>query len=240
MPCSRRSTIPGHRWRSSWCHRSGSRSRRASREPGSALDGSVGGTGGRGELPRRRDDGDRQAGGQCELRRSVHVIPCRGSCLGAWWGVEVWEDDDGRTVRVASIVSRHRVGRRVDVTSAPKVPHCSAGSTTRSTSKSQAASRVAKLRRYDEHRTHREHCPTIAGTTTSPRIRYRRILDSSHAVPGTGRACGWQALGMTSVEPELWVGDPAAAIDFYAQAFDATVAPPRRPRQRPRCPACGR
>jgi PhnB protein len=28
---------------------------------------------------------------------------------------------------------------------------------------------------------------------------------------------------MTSMEPELWVGDPAAAIDFYAQAFDATV-----------------
>ena len=28
---------------------------------------------------------------------------------------------------VASIVSRHRVGRRIDVTSAPKVPHCSAG-----------------------------------------------------------------------------------------------------------------
>lgn len=34
---------------------------------------------------------------------------------------------------------------------------------------------------------------------------------------------GWQAFGMTSVEPELWVGDPAAALDFYAQAFDATV-----------------
>ena len=28
---------------------------------------------------------------------------------------------------------------------------------------------------------------------------------------------------MTSVEPELWVGDPAAAIDFYIRAFDATV-----------------
>ena len=28
---------------------------------------------------------------------------------------------------------------------------------------------------------------------------------------------------MTSVEPELWVGDPAAAIDFYARAFNATV-----------------
>jgi PhnB protein len=28
---------------------------------------------------------------------------------------------------------------------------------------------------------------------------------------------------VTSVEPELWVGDPAAAIDFYARAFDATV-----------------
>ncbi len=28
---------------------------------------------------------------------------------------------------------------------------------------------------------------------------------------------------MTSVEPELWVGDPAAAIDFYVQAFDAEV-----------------
>ena len=28
---------------------------------------------------------------------------------------------------------------------------------------------------------------------------------------------------MTSVEPELWVGDPGAAIDFYARAFDATV-----------------
>ena len=28
---------------------------------------------------------------------------------------------------------------------------------------------------------------------------------------------------MTRVEPELWVGDPAAAIDFYAQAFEATV-----------------
>ncbi|HET6920661.1 MAG TPA: VOC family protein [Jiangellaceae bacterium] len=28
---------------------------------------------------------------------------------------------------------------------------------------------------------------------------------------------------MTSVEPELWVGDPAAAIDFYVQAFGAIV-----------------
>jgi PhnB protein len=28
---------------------------------------------------------------------------------------------------------------------------------------------------------------------------------------------------MTSVEPELWVGDPAAAIDFYVRAFKATV-----------------
>jgi PhnB protein len=28
---------------------------------------------------------------------------------------------------------------------------------------------------------------------------------------------------VTSVEPELWVGDPAAAIDFYARAFNATV-----------------
>src|SRR4029078_7374919 len=27
---------------------------------------------------------------------------------------------------------------------------------------------------------------------------------------------------MTSVEPELWVGDPAAAIDFYVRAFGAT------------------
>jgi PhnB protein len=28
---------------------------------------------------------------------------------------------------------------------------------------------------------------------------------------------------MTSVEPELWVGDPEAAIDFYRDAFGATV-----------------
>ena len=28
---------------------------------------------------------------------------------------------------------------------------------------------------------------------------------------------------MTSIEPELWVGDPGAAIDFYTQAFGATV-----------------
>jgi PhnB protein len=28
---------------------------------------------------------------------------------------------------------------------------------------------------------------------------------------------------MTSIEPELWVGDPSAAIDFYARAFGATV-----------------
>jgi PhnB protein len=28
---------------------------------------------------------------------------------------------------------------------------------------------------------------------------------------------------MTSFEPQLWVGDPSAAIDFYAQAFGATV-----------------
>ena len=28
---------------------------------------------------------------------------------------------------------------------------------------------------------------------------------------------------MTSIEPELWVGDPAAALDFYARAFGATV-----------------
>jgi len=28
---------------------------------------------------------------------------------------------------------------------------------------------------------------------------------------------------MSSVEPELWVGDPAAAIDFYVRAFGATV-----------------
>ena len=28
---------------------------------------------------------------------------------------------------------------------------------------------------------------------------------------------------MTSLEPELWVRDPAAAIAFYARAFDATV-----------------
>ncbi len=28
---------------------------------------------------------------------------------------------------------------------------------------------------------------------------------------------------MTSVEPELWVGDPSEAIDFYARAFGATV-----------------
>jgi uncharacterized glyoxalase superfamily protein PhnB len=28
---------------------------------------------------------------------------------------------------------------------------------------------------------------------------------------------------MTGVEPEVWVGDPAAAIDFYAPAFEATV-----------------
>jgi PhnB protein len=28
---------------------------------------------------------------------------------------------------------------------------------------------------------------------------------------------------MTSVEPELWVGDPGAALDFYALCFGATV-----------------
>ena len=28
---------------------------------------------------------------------------------------------------------------------------------------------------------------------------------------------------MTSIEPELWVGDPGAAVDFYARAFGATV-----------------
>ena len=28
---------------------------------------------------------------------------------------------------------------------------------------------------------------------------------------------------MTRVEPELWVGDPAGAIAFYAQAFGAEV-----------------
>src|SRR5262245_50195837 len=28
---------------------------------------------------------------------------------------------------------------------------------------------------------------------------------------------------MTRIEPELWVGDPSAAIDFYARAFGATV-----------------
>ncbi len=28
---------------------------------------------------------------------------------------------------------------------------------------------------------------------------------------------------MTSVEPELWVGDPVAAIDFYVRAFNANV-----------------
>lgn len=28
---------------------------------------------------------------------------------------------------------------------------------------------------------------------------------------------------MTSIEPELWVGDPGVAIDFYAQAFGAIV-----------------
>jgi PhnB protein len=28
---------------------------------------------------------------------------------------------------------------------------------------------------------------------------------------------------MTSVEPELWVSDPAAAIDFYVRAFGASV-----------------
>jgi PhnB protein len=28
---------------------------------------------------------------------------------------------------------------------------------------------------------------------------------------------------MQSIEPELWVGDPSAAIDFYARAFGATV-----------------
>jgi PhnB protein len=28
---------------------------------------------------------------------------------------------------------------------------------------------------------------------------------------------------VTSVEPELWVGDPAGAIDFYARAFGAAV-----------------
>ena len=28
---------------------------------------------------------------------------------------------------------------------------------------------------------------------------------------------------MTSFEPELWVGDPAGAIDYYTRAFAATV-----------------
>jgi PhnB protein len=28
---------------------------------------------------------------------------------------------------------------------------------------------------------------------------------------------------MTRLEPELWVGDPTKAIDFYARAFGATV-----------------
>ena len=28
---------------------------------------------------------------------------------------------------------------------------------------------------------------------------------------------------MTSIEPELWVGDPGAAIDFYSRAFGAMV-----------------
>jgi PhnB protein len=28
---------------------------------------------------------------------------------------------------------------------------------------------------------------------------------------------------MTSIEPELWVGDPSAAVDFYVLAFGATV-----------------
>jgi PhnB protein len=28
---------------------------------------------------------------------------------------------------------------------------------------------------------------------------------------------------VNSVEPELWVGDPVAAIDFYVRAFNATV-----------------
>ncbi len=28
---------------------------------------------------------------------------------------------------------------------------------------------------------------------------------------------------MTSIEPELWVGDPARAIAFYARAFGAAV-----------------
>jgi PhnB protein len=28
---------------------------------------------------------------------------------------------------------------------------------------------------------------------------------------------------MTSIEPELWVGDPSAAVEFYARAFGATV-----------------
>jgi PhnB protein len=28
---------------------------------------------------------------------------------------------------------------------------------------------------------------------------------------------------MPSIEPELWVGDPSAAIDFYARAFGTTV-----------------
>ena len=28
---------------------------------------------------------------------------------------------------------------------------------------------------------------------------------------------------MTSIEPELWVGDPNGAIAFYSQAFEATV-----------------
>jgi PhnB protein len=28
---------------------------------------------------------------------------------------------------------------------------------------------------------------------------------------------------MTSIEPELWVGDPNAAVDFYVLAFGATV-----------------
>jgi PhnB protein len=28
---------------------------------------------------------------------------------------------------------------------------------------------------------------------------------------------------MTTIEPELWVGDPSAAVDFYARALGATV-----------------
>ena len=46
---------------------------------------------------------------------------------------------------------------------------------------------------------------------------------STVADPSECASSGCDALKVTRVEPELWVGDPAAAIDFYARAFNATV-----------------